>query len=121
MNDLHLDFRRAELDQRLSQRFLRALHIGLDDEGQRLRLAFAHVVEDVVELGCLAPVERDLAVLALAEGRDLARPALIGQHHELVASLRHLGQALDLDRNRRTGFLAGLAVFIGHRPDTAKA
>ena len=65
--------------------------------------------------------ERDLAVLALAEGGDLACPALVGQHHELVAGLRHLGQALDLDRDRRAGLVDRLAVFVEHRAHAAVA
>jgi hypothetical protein len=102
VHDLHLDLVGAELEQRLRQRFLRALHVGLDDERQRLRLAFAHVLEHVLELGACCG-QLGVAVLALAEGGDFARTALVGQHHELVARLRHLGQALDLHRDRRAG------------------
>ena len=63
----------------------------------------------------------DVAVLALAEGRDLARTALVGQHHELVAGLRHFGQALDLDRDRRAGLVDRLAVLVEHRAHAAEA
>jgi hypothetical protein len=62
-----------------------------------------------------------VAVLALAEGGDFARTALVAQHHELVAGLRHLGQALDLDRDRRTGLKARLAVFVQHGAHPAEA
>ena len=65
--------------------------------------------------------ELHVAVLALAEGRDLARPALVAEHHELVAGLRHFGQALDLDRDRRAGFVDRLAVLVEHRADAAEA
>jgi hypothetical protein len=108
VHDLHAHLGVTELEQRLRQRFLRTLHVGLDDQRQRLRLAFAHVLEHVLELGGLALVQRDFAVLALAEGGDLARTALVGQHHELVAGLRHFGQALDLHRDRRAGLSVDL-------------
>ena len=121
MNDLHLDFVGGQLEQRLRQRFLRALHVGLDDQRQRLRFALSHRLEHVLELGGLLLGQLHVAVLARAEGRDFARPALVGKHHELVAGLRHFGEALDLDRDRRTGFGRRLAVLVEHRAHTAVA
>ena len=44
----------------------------------------------------------------------ISRAALVDHDHELVARLRHLGQALDLDRNRRAGCLGRFAVFVQH-------
>jgi hypothetical protein len=40
------------------------LHVGLDDQRQRLRLALAHVLEHVLELGGLLLGQLDVAVLA---------------------------------------------------------
>jgi hypothetical protein len=39
--------------QRLHQRFLGTLHVGLDDQRQGLDLALAHLLEHVLELGGL--------------------------------------------------------------------
>ena len=81
----------------------------------------AHVVEHVLQLGGLLLGQLDVAVLALAEGGDFARTALVGQHHELVAGLRHFGQALDFDRDRRAGLVDRLAVFVEHGAHAAVA
>jgi hypothetical protein len=55
-----------------------------------------------------------VAELASTVGGDFTGTALVGQHHELVTRLRHFGQTLDFDRNRRPGRLDGLAVFVQH-------
>ena len=102
VHDLHLDLVGRELEQRLRQRFLRALDVGLDDQRQRLLGALPHLVHHVLRGSRPGGVASFTSrYLALTEGRDLARPALVAEHHELVAGLRHFGQALDLDRNRR--------------------
>ena len=106
--------------QRLHQRFLRALDVGLDDQRQGLR-AFAQVVEHGFQLGGLLASQLDVAELALAEQRDFARLALVGQHHQFVAGGRDFGQALDFHGDRRTGFLDGLAVLVQHGAHAAEA
>ena len=121
VHDLHLDLVGRELEQRLRQRFLRALHVGLDDQRQHLLGALPHLVHHVLEVRGLALGQLHVAVLALTEGRDLARPALVAEHHELVAGLRHFGQALDLDRNRRAGLGDRLAVLVEHGAHPAEA
>ena len=55
-----------------------------------------------------------VAELAGTVGGDFARTALVGHDHEVVAGLRHFRQTLDFDRNRRTGGLDRLAVFVQH-------
>jgi hypothetical protein len=62
----------------------------------------------------------DVAELALAEQRDFARLALVAQHHALLAGSRHVGQALDLDRNGRTGLFDRLAVLVQHGAHAAE-
>ena len=114
VHQLHLDLVVGELEQRLPQRLLRALHVGLDDDGQVLDLARRHVGEHVLQLGGLLLGQLGVAELAGAVGGDFARPALVGHHHEVVAGLRHFGQALDLDGNRRASRLGRLAVFVQH-------
>ena len=44
-----------------------------------------HLLEHVLELGGLLLGELDVAELALAEQRDFARLALVGQHHDVFA------------------------------------
>src|SRR5690606_18905281 len=71
VHELLTTFVGGELDQGLHQLFLRALHVGLDDERQRL-LAFAHVLEHGFQLGSLLARQLDVAILALTEQRDFA-------------------------------------------------
>jgi hypothetical protein len=73
-----------------------------------------------LELGGLLLGQLDVAELALTEQRDFARLALVGQRHHLVARTRHVGQAEDLDRDGRTGFVDGLAVLVEHGADAAE-
>ena len=105
----------------MRQRLLRALHVGLDQQGQRLlaAAALAHLRHHVLELGRLLLGELHVAVLALAEQRDLARLALVGERDHLFARARHVRQALDLDRDRRPGALHRLAVLVQHRAHAA--
>ena len=114
VDNLHSHLGGGELLQRLHQRFLRALDIGLDDQSQGLSLTFAHVLKHVLQLRSLPTVERDLAVLALAERGDFTRTTLVGQDHEVIARLRHLGQTLQFHRDGRTRGLNGLAILVQH-------
>ena len=75
----------------MRQAFIRTLHVGLDDELQHLLPAFAHLVEDVFELGRLLLGEFDVAEFSLAEQRDFARLALVAQHQYIGARRRHVG------------------------------
>ena len=102
----------------MHQGFLRTLHVGLDDERQRLH-ALAQLVKHILELGRLLFGQLDVAELALPEQRDLASLAFVRKHDDLFTGQRHLGQALNLDWNGRTRFLNRLAVFIEHGAHTA--
>ena len=70
----------------MRQRFARALHVGLDEQRQRLLPALAHLLEHVFELAacCLASLTR-LAELALAEQGDFARLALVAERPHFFA------------------------------------
>ena len=107
------------------QRFVAALHVGLDDQRQRLDAGFAHLLEHVLELRRLLLRELHVAELALAEQRDLARLALVAERHHVLAGERHVGQALDLDRNRGTRLVRPAcrlsSVIARTRPNTAPA
>jgi len=120
IDQLHPHLFGRELEQRRRQRFLRALHVGLDDDGQRLDLAGLHVGKHVFQLGGLLFGQFGRTELACTVGGDLAGTALVGHDHELVAGLWHFGQALNFDRNRRPGFFAGFAVFVEHGAHTAR-
>ena len=120
VDDVDLDLAGRQLGQRLRQRLVAALHVGLDDQRQRLDGVLGHLVEHVLELRRLLLGELHVAELALAEQRDLARLALVAQHHHLLAGERHVGQALDLDRDRRTGLCDALAGLVGHRAHAAE-
>jgi hypothetical protein len=58
------ELRRWTACQRLDQRLLRTLHVGLDDERQGLDLALAHLLEHVLQLGGLLLGQLDVAELA---------------------------------------------------------
>ena len=120
VDDLDLDFFGGQLGQRLHQRFLRTLHVGLDDQRQRLDFALSHLLEHVLQLGGLLLGQLDVAELALTEQRDFTRLPLVGQHHGFVTGRRHIGQTQNFDRNRRTGFIDRLAVFVEHGAHTTE-
>ena len=80
-------------------------------------MVFAHVVEHVFQFRSLLFGQAYIAVFALAEEGDFARFFLVGQYHRIFACVRNVGQAEDLDRNRRACFVNGFAVFVDHRTD----
>ena len=120
MHDRDLHLVGAQPGERVDQRFLRALHVRLDDEVQHVLAALGHLVEHVLELRGLLLRELDVAELALPEERDLARFLFVGEHHHVLTGIRHLGKALDLHRNRGTGVLHGLAGLVQHGTHAAE-
>ncbi len=113
-----------ELAEALGERLERALHVGLQDQVQRGRLARLDLVEDVLELhaavvtaGVAALVRQPLPLLA-GLGDRLGR-LLVGGDTELVAGARHRRQAEHLHRRRRAGFLDLLALVVDQRPHAA--
>ena len=98
MHDVDLHLVGRQLGQRLRQRLVAALHVGLDDQRQRLDAGLAHLVEHVLELRRLLLRELHVAELALAEQRDFARLALVAERDHFFARQRNVRQALDLDR-----------------------
>ena len=65
------------------------------------------------------PTRRDLATLGIALLRDVLGQALVLDHDEIVARIRHAGQAEHLHRNRRTGALHLLAGLVEQRAHAA--
>ena len=115
---------RSSLREALGQRLERAGHVGLDDEVERRRLARLDLLEDVLELGPAAHGVRIATETCLAEpvltGRGhLGGGLLVGCDHEAVTGLRDLGQAEDLHRRRRPGFLDLLAPVVDEGADAA--
>ena len=104
----------------MDERFLRALNVGLDDEGKRLHFAFAHVVEEVREVRGVRLRELHVAVLALTEERDFARLAFVGEYDHFVARGGNAREPLNFDRNRGAGRILGLAEFVDHRANATE-
>src|SRR5437762_7117695 len=105
----------------MNERLLRALYVCFDEKREHPRLAFAHVLEQVLQLGGLFLSELHVAELALTEQRDLARLALVAERHDVLACRGHVRQALDLDRDRRTGLVDRASALIEHGSNTAEA
>src|SRR6185312_11392135 len=120
VNEVDLDLGGRQLLQRMCQRFLRTLHVRLDDQRQRLAGARGHLIEHALQLRSLLFGKLDISELTLAEQRDLARATLVAEDDHFFAGLRDIRQTLDLDRNRRTGLRHAVAVFIQHRSDTTE-
>src|SRR6266480_1886883 len=117
--DLDLVGRKAA--ERMDERLLRALDVGFDEKREHPRLAFAHVLEQVFQLGGLFLRELHVAELALTEQRDLARLALVAERHDVLAGRGHVRQPLDLDRNRWTGLVDRASALIEHGANAAEA
>ena len=99
--DLHLGGR--QLGQRLRQRFVAALDVGLDDQRQRLDGVLGAIWSNMFSsfaACCLASfTSRNLPWRNSAISRALrSSPSTITSS----PAMRHVGQALDLHRNRRT-------------------
>ena len=75
------------------------MHVGLDDQGQRLDLRLTHLLEQILEVGRLLLGQLDVAELALAEQRNFARLALVSQHDSILAGSRNIGKSQNLNGN----------------------
>ena len=115
MQNIHLDLVRRQLAQRIGQAFVGALHVGLNNERQGFDFAFTDVAEHILELAGLLLGQFHVAILALAEQRDLACLALVEHHQRLGAGAGNVRQTLNLDRDRRPRLLDRVSGFIQHR------
>src|SRR5205807_10133268 len=97
------------------------LYVGFDEKRARPRLAYAHMLEQVFQLGGLLLRELHAAELALTEQRDLARLALVAERHDVLACRAHVRQALALDRNRWTRLVDRASALIEHGSNPAEA
>src|SRR3954467_12305432 len=107
----HLD-----LHQRLFERLDGARVVALDDQ-----VELTGLLERGVEVLQADPLPHGrvlrVADAGLATVGDLPGDAVLLDHQEGVTGTRHGGQADDLDRARRQGFLELVAVLVEQRPD----
>ena len=116
--DAHLVGR--ELLQRLHDRLGRALHVGLDHDGQLLDvLVGLGLGEELVERRRRAHRRAPVAGEPLAVAGDLARLGLVVDDVEDVARLGRAAEAEHLDRDRRPGLLHALALVVEERAHPA--
>ena len=80
----------------------------------------SHLVEHAFQLRGLLLGQLHIAELALPEQRDFPRLAFVAKHHDFFARQRNIRQALDFDRNGRTGLLDRVTGFIQHRTNAAE-
>src|SRR5712692_8544731 len=120
-DDFQLDLVRRELRQQFAQHFRRALHIGLDDDGQFLDLAGLELFVELVERDARAagPGHGGVALLRLAVLNDVPRLGFIG-HLEVITGLGHALQAQHFHRRGRRRFLDGPALVVKHGADFAE-
>ena len=94
----------------------RALHVGLDDQGELLDGALLHLREEILEADGLAALGEHLGALALgALLGGLAGDAVVLDDAAELAGRRRLVEAEDLDRHTRPGVLDALAVVVVER------
>src|ERR1700722_12744647 len=110
----------VELEQRVLQGLNRAGHVALDDQQQLFALACLQRRLEVLErdpatsLGELGGPLAGLPALG-----DLPGHPVVGDDEEVVARLRHRGEAEDLHRARRGSLAELLAVLVENGPDSA--
>ena len=110
----------VELEQRVLQGFHRAGHVALDDQQQFLALAGLQRRLQVLERDPAAALRELGGPLArLAALGDLPGHPVVGDDEEVVARLRHRGEAEHLHRTRRRRLGELLAVLVEHGPDAA--
>ena len=109
----------GELFKGLADGFHRALNIALDDNGQLQHLAFADVLEEVIQGDLLVPLEFLLFLLHAAFFHQLAGQLLILNGIEDIARGGDFGQTGDLHRAGGAGLLDLLALIVGHDTHTA--
>ena len=119
MDDAHAHLIVGDLLQTLLHSLGRALHVGLDHDGQFLHVVLCHLAEQVIQRDLLEGGE-----LLLLGGSD----ALLGQFTgqtlvlnslEQVACFRHCGQAGDLHRGGGAGIGQQLTLVVAHGTHTA--
>ena len=116
VDHLHRDLVVVDLSDLVDGGLDRALHVGLDDQGELLDGALLHLREQVLEADRLAALGEHLGALALrALLGGLAGDAVVLDDAAQLAGRRRLVEAEDLDRDARPGVLDALAVVVVQR------
>ena len=111
---------RTEPAERADQRLHRALDIGLDNERKlALALLLLDFGEELLQVERRAARDLFLPGARLPELGDLPRPALVLDHHDLIARQGRAAEPENLDGHRRPCGLGGSAVVAVHRPHPA--
>ena len=118
-DDAQLDLLLGQLLELVGDGLDRALHVGLQDEGQLLELALGDGAAEVLEADAGGGGHRLLAQLQLAEVHDRLRLELSVTAEQLVARLGQRRQAEDLDRRRRAGLLEPRPAVVDEGADLA--
>src|SRR5690606_6067109 len=113
-NNLHLNLVVAQVLQSLGNGFQRTTHVGLEHHIEGLDLVLAHVLEHILELGCLLALQTLLTLTALTEFGQFFGFFLVRHSEEFVTGVRRAVQAQNLDRNGRAGFFHLAPGFVGH-------
>ena len=120
MHHLNLYIVPREFLKRVGERLYRTLHIGLDDEIQRLSLTLTHLLKHILKFHRLLTREFDLFKSTLAMLCNLAGSSFSGHHNGVIARIRYAAQPLDFHWTRRRRLLNHTPCTIGHGPNLAE-
>ncbi|MPN04523.1 hypothetical protein SDC9_151764 [bioreactor metagenome] len=102
-DNLRLDFLMRQVSQRLRNRFAGTLHIGFDDEVQRVPAFAVELAEQVFGGGDGAVGEHVAAFVGNALLRRVTGGFFRFENLDMVAGFRHTGESDHLDRDARPG------------------
>ena len=114
MDNAHAHLIVGDLLQTLLHSFGRALHVGLDHDGQLLHVVLCHLAEQVIQRDLLEGGELLFLGGSNALFGQLTGQTLVLNSLEQVACFRHCGQAGDLHRGRGAGIAQQLALVAAH-------
>ena len=96
------------------QRFLRSLHVALQNDRHFLDLAFGQLLVQLIERQARGLGHCDIAQLVLAILRHLASLVVVGDGLEGISGQRQALQSENFDGRGRAGFFHQLAVLVEH-------
>ena len=120
MHNFHLAFVNGHIFHRFGERLHRALHIGFDEQVERLRRGFAQSVEHIIQFDFLPRGEFAFFIFHLPMQRDFARDAFLLHAEKIIAGHRHPGQALNLHRRGRSRALHPPPLVVHQHPRAAR-
>ena len=114
MDDTHAHLFVGDLLQTLLHSLGRALHVGLDHDGQFLHVVLCHLAEQVIQSDLLEGGELLFLGGSNALFGQFTGQTLVLNSLEQVACFRHCGQAGDLHRGRGASIAQQLALVTAH-------